>query len=211
MLQLRVLRTPRSRSVRCHGMGSFKVSIPHTSEHRFNSVQEFHIIGPSSLPQAVATPALACSISPKHEMDVSEGEHVHASAWCLPRVIVAVPAVGENADSFLANRCMKPAGHLIGGHRRAARSRRGRPSRTGSRASRRQTGARLLPVQPESVQPMPYDPSRVRMKIQDALRVSRGCVSIGIGREAKTVAAKSEFSHCTSLYISGNGSDSEDH
>merc|ERR1712008_445388 len=55
------------------------------------------------------------------------------------------------------------------------------------------------------------EPSRLRMKIQDALRVSTSCVSIAIDSEAKTVAAKSEFSQCTSLYISGNGSDSEDH
>jgi len=212
----RALRTLRRRNVGCQGMGSFKVSLAHAAQHRRHSTQEFQMITPRSFvpPQAAvstATAALACSISSVQGTDSLERELADASASCFPREMVLVPAVGENSKSTPTIGCTRPAGHLIGRHRRPVRSRRGRKSRTSSRATRRQTGARLLPVQPPSVQPLPYDPSRLRMKIQDALRVSTSCVSIAIDSEAKTVAAKSEFSQCTSLYISGNGSDSEDH
>lgn len=204
VLQSRALRTLRRRNVGCQGMGSFNVSLPHTAQHGRHSTREFQMITSRSfvLPQAsvsTATAALACSISSD------------ASTSCFPREMVLAPAVGENSESTVTIGCTRPAGHLIGGRRRPVRSRRARKSCTSSRAARRQTGARLLPVQHPSVQPLPYDPSRLRMKIQDALRVSTSCVSIAIDSEAKTVAAKSEFSQCTSLYISGNGSYSEDH
>jgi len=214
VLQSRALRNPRRLGVGCQGMGSFKVSLPPTAEHRFNSAQEFHLITPSNsvMPQAaVSTAATACSISQMQGMDSLEGEHVDASAWCLPREFVLVAPMAENAESTVTIGCTRPAGQIIDGYRRRVRSQRRQQSRTASRATRRQTGARLVPGQPPCVQPMPFDPSRVRMKIQDVLRISKSCVSIAIGRDAKTVAAKNEFSHCTSLYISRNGSDSEDH
>jgi len=182
--QSRALRTPRRRSVGCQGMGSFKVCLPHTTEHGFNSLQGFHLIAPSS------------SVMPQHAVPSAA-------------TVVLVPAVREN-EFTLTIGCTRPAGRLIGGHRRPVRPRR-QQSHAQSQSTRRQTGARLLSVQSPPVQPLPYDPSRVRMKIQDVLRFSTSCVSIAIGREAKTVAAKSEFSHCASLYISGNGSHSEDH
>jgi len=205
VLQSRALRTPRRLSVGCQGMGSFKVSLPPTAEHRFNSAQEFHLITPSScvMPQAaVSTAATPCSISQMRGMDSLEGEHVDTSAWCLPREIMLVAPIAEKSESTVTIGCTRPAAQIIGGYRRPVRSRRRQQSRTANQSTRRQTGTRLLPGQPPSVQPMPYDPSRVRMKIQDVLRISKSCVSIAIVREAKMVAAKSEFSHCTSLDIS---------
>lgn len=216
VLQARALRTLRRRNVGCQGLGSFKVSFPDTAQHRLHSTPEFHLNTSRScvLPQAAVSTAsetLACSISSVQGTGSLGREHVDATTSCFPHEMVLVPAVGENSKSTLTTGCARSAGQLIGGRRRPVRSRQGRKSRTSSRAARRQTGARLLPAQPPSVQPLPYDPSRLRMKIQDALRVSTSCVSIAIDSEAKTVAAKSEFSHCTSLYISGNGSDLEDH
>merc|ERR1712037_904469 len=133
------------------------------------------------------------------------------SAWCLPSDIVLVPVLGENVESVMAIGCTRPAGRIVGGHRKPVQSRRRQQPRTSGRATRRQTGARLLPVQPLSAQLMPYDPSCIRMKIQGVLRMLSTCVGMPVGREAKTFVAKSEFSRCTSLYSSRTAFDSEDH
>jgi len=158
---------------------------------------------------AQTTAATPCTCSSFLLPDVDEVGGTPAQL--LQSKFVPMLTMTHHVESNAAHRCTKLACHFVGHQRKHGPSARRRYQRTATRATRRQIGANFLPRQPQPMLPVPYDPSRVRVQIQDVLLASSSCTKSASDRDAKLTAAKSEISQFKTHYISGNGSASVDH
>lgn len=208
----RGLSTPCRRGVFRQRMGSFNLSLSSMAGQHFETLpsEDSNQVTPwaGAQTKAVAT-AIKGSTCSSFLLPVVD-EVGRTPAQLLQSKVVPTVMEIHHTESNAAFCCTRPACHFVGHQRKSVRSARQRYHRTATRATRKQTGAKLMPRCRLCVLPVPYDPSRVRVQIQDVLMAS-SCTRSASGRDAKMTAAKSEISQVKTHYISGNGFASENH
>jgi len=210
IVSLHSISTARNRSVlpkRCRR--GVPVSLSSMAGHHFETLpsQDSNQATPWVGAQTTAATPCTCSSFLLPDVDEVGG----TPAQLLQSKFVPMLTMTHHVESNAAHRCTKLACHFVGHQRKHGPSARRRYQRTATRATRRQIGANFLPRQPQPMLPVPYDPSRVRVQIQDVLLASSSCTKSASDRDAKLTAAKSEISQFQTHYISGNGSASVDH
>jgi len=188
------------RSVLCQRMGSFNLSLSSMAGHRLETLpsQEPNQATPWAGAQTLSAKVSTCSSFRLPHVDEIGGP----PAQLLQSNVVPMPATAYHAHA--ASNAALSCARFVGHQRKQGQSARRRYQRTATRATRRQTGAKFQPRHPLPVLPVMYDPSRVRVQIQDVLVASSWTRSAS-SRGTKMTAANGEISQFKTRYISVNG------
>jgi len=191
------------RGVFCRRMGSFNVSLSTRAGHHLETLpsQDSNQAIPWAGAQTTSTEVSGCPNFLLPEVDEVGG----SLAQMLQSKAVPLPATTYHAESNAAQCCTQPACKFVGHQHKQGQSARRRYQRTAARATRRQIGSKFMPRQPLRVLPAAYDPSRVRVQIQDVLMAASSCTKSASVRDTKMTAAKSEVSQFKTHFISVNG------